>query len=92
MKPHRIESPCCGPRVAAFNSSLARWCDVLAVRRRCSAAGRKRAAARLVDEHRSSDLDLTVWFRSAYPFGLGTARPLISCAAVGIRLAIAFMM
>jgi hypothetical protein len=55
-------------------------------------AGRKRAAARLVDEHRSSDLDLTAWFRSAYPFGLGTARPLISCAAVGIRLAIAFMM
>jgi hypothetical protein len=91
MKPHRIESPCCGPHVAAFNSSLERWRAVLAVRPRCFAAGRKRAAAGLVDEHMSSDPDLTTWFRSAYPFGLGAARPLISSAAVGIGLAIAFM-
>jgi hypothetical protein len=60
--------------------------------RRGAQAHRRSTTAGLVDEHRSSDSDLMTWFRSAYPFGLGATRPLITCAMIGIRLAIAFMM
>jgi hypothetical protein len=60
------------------------------LRRRAQAHCRSIAAG-LVDEHLSSDSKLTTWFRFAYPFDLGAARPLISYAAVGIGLAIAFM-